>query len=338
VTASGTCGAAKAGTDPHDSCAQDPQSSCLKDGECDGQGACRKYGKTTSCGSTQCDGNKVVGLICDGLGKCGNDTTGVDCAPFLCTGGSCSKSCANDTQCVNGAYCDVQGHCVLKIDKGKPCKSKSECLSGSCVDGVCCDSDCTGQCEACDLTGKVGTCSPATGAPHGKRPACVGVGDCIGACDGTDVANCKFPGAAKACNLSCSNGQQSGGSCDGTGKCQLAAAKACDPYVCDGTSKCKVSCASDGDCVASAKCSSGKCVPRSDSGTSGDGAAGAAAGDAADQGDGAPAGPAEAPGTTTDAGGCGCRLPASSGAGSRAGLAALLVALGIALSRRRRIA
>ncbi len=56
---------------------------------------------------------------------------------------------------------------------GVPCTGNAECLAGACVDGVCCDTSCRGQCQACDVVGKVGTCSPVSGsAPHGARMAC----------------------------------------------------------------------------------------------------------------------------------------------------------------------
>ncbi|WP_245591992.1 choice-of-anchor A family protein [Cystobacter fuscus] len=76
---------------------------------------------------------------------------------------------------------------------GSTCSSATNCLSGSCVDGVCCNTSCTEQCMACNVPGSVGTCSPVTGAPVGDRPACA-AGDsvCGGSCDGTG-ASCSHP-------------------------------------------------------------------------------------------------------------------------------------------------
>jgi hypothetical protein len=51
------------------------------------------------------------------------------------------------------------------------------------VDGVCCDTDCTGTCAACNLTGTEGTC---TFIPDGTDPFvecpgghCDGAGACV---------------------------------------------------------------------------------------------------------------------------------------------------------------
>src|SRR5215468_7265535 len=40
---------------------------------------------------------------------------------------------------------------------GQACGMGTQCESGFCIDGVCCDRACDGQCEACDV--KAGHCS-----------------------------------------------------------------------------------------------------------------------------------------------------------------------------------
>ncbi|WP_395845095.1 choice-of-anchor A family protein [Cystobacter fuscus] len=76
---------------------------------------------------------------------------------------------------------------------GSTCSDAQDCLSGFCVDGVCCNTSCTEQCMACNVPGSVGTCSPVTGAPVGDRPACAdGDSVCGGTCDGTG-ASCSHP-------------------------------------------------------------------------------------------------------------------------------------------------
>jgi hypothetical protein len=58
---------------------------------------------------------------------------------------------------------------VAKGTPGVACTSNNQCLSTFCVDGVCCNDDCTGQCEACNLAGKAGTCLPVKGKPVTPR-------------------------------------------------------------------------------------------------------------------------------------------------------------------------
>lgn len=52
------------------------------------------------------------------------------------------------------------------------CLSAADCKSGFCTDGVCCDRACNGQCEACDVSGSVGTCAPILGTPRAGHPTC----------------------------------------------------------------------------------------------------------------------------------------------------------------------
>ena len=51
---------------------------------------------------------------------------------------------------------------------GAFCTAGKECISGSCVDSVCCNTACDGTCTACNLTGSVGYC---TAIPAGQDPA-----------------------------------------------------------------------------------------------------------------------------------------------------------------------
>ena len=65
---------------------------------------------------------------------------------------------------------------------GNPCFDNNECQSKNCVDGVCCNTDCSGLCEACvsSKTGALdGVCSliPAGTDPDNE----CGPGTCDGA-------------------------------------------------------------------------------------------------------------------------------------------------------------
>jgi hypothetical protein len=55
---------------------------------------------------------------------------------------------------------------VTPVPNGGACSLSSVCQSGNCVDGVCCNTACTGPLMRCNLAGQVGTCaSDAASAP-----------------------------------------------------------------------------------------------------------------------------------------------------------------------------
>ncbi|MEM6531272.1 MAG: hypothetical protein AAF654_01545 [Myxococcota bacterium] len=145
-------------------------------------GQCRS-GNGVACGtngglclSTNCvDGfccNTACGNNCDACdltpGLCTNQAAGTDGDPscpanLLCGGGSasCPGGCSgNDGLCAptfyccrNGDQCDLDGvsenSCTDERGNGQACQRNAECSSGNCIEGVCCDSGCGGDCESC---------------------------------------------------------------------------------------------------------------------------------------------------------------------------------------------
>ncbi len=184
-------------------------------------------------------------------------------------------TCNQDSDCSAGNYCDTTQsphQCVPTLGSGV-CTRSTECTSGNCVDGVCCNVACNGQCQACDVAGQVGTCTTVTsGEPHGARPACAGNGTvCGGSCDGTSATACDYPGSAQQCgSASCTNGTATPAtSCAGNGSCAAPAPAACGNYTCesDGGTTCNTNCQSDNDCANSAWCNGGACTPKGTSGS-----------------------------------------------------------------------
>ncbi len=270
---SGTCGAIEAGSDPDSECADEGAASCKKDGTCSGNHSCKLYENGTACGATSCSGGTQTGFSCNGLGTCNPSSTS-SCAPYVCADAiECADTCASDAGCVTSSYCRADDTCQPDQTKGATCTAASQCTSGNCVDGYCCDSPCSGACQACSAAktgGANGTCKaisldsdPDGECPDDGAPSC----DRNGLCDG--VGACKKYASGTACgSTTCSMGMQAGYACDGAGTCKQSQSTGCAPYVCSGTA-CGNTCASDAGCVTSAFCdSTSHCVPDQGNGSS----------------------------------------------------------------------
>ena len=95
---------------------------------------------------------------CDAASQCQtNDNK--SCGAYACGANACNTSCMADGDCASGNYCNA-GACVAKLADGATCVGSNECSSSFCVDTVCCTTACNGACEACNLVGSVGACSP----------------------------------------------------------------------------------------------------------------------------------------------------------------------------------
>ncbi|MCA9593079.1 MAG: hypothetical protein KC776_07205 [Myxococcales bacterium] len=270
----GTCGPAKAGTDPRGDCDEEAPSTCGNDGKCDGAGACEKHPAGTLCSDTTCSGGvKTLPKLCDGAGQCvasGSE----QCQPASCAGNVCSGDCANDASCKSGEYCDLlTGDCVAKVDLGQTCSQPSQCGSGFCVDGSCCESACTGACQACNgsLTlAPSGTCAPVVaGTDPDDDCADEGAASCgnDGKCDGSGACR-KYGPTAVCAAATCSGSTQTNAkTCDGQGNCGGNGTTGCSPYLCNGAT-CGSSCSADNQCVNGSFCSSSTCEGKKSNGAS----------------------------------------------------------------------
>ncbi|HEY0710898.1 MAG TPA: hypothetical protein VGG33_29110 [Polyangia bacterium] len=144
---------------------------------------------------------------------------------------------------------------------GAACMSPGECQSKQCVDGVCCDTACTGTCQTCSATASPGTCSPIAADldPENEcdrqEPTSCGTD---GFCDGKGA--CRFHPATTVCAMpGCEVAtERAAALCDGKGVCQPAMTKSCAPAVCVGES-CGAPCATHPDCQAGFWCDGGTC-------------------------------------------------------------------------------
>ena len=265
----GTCSAIPPGGSPvHGTCAVQAPSTCGLNGTCDGAGACAKYPQGTLCGNSACDSatNKFTPASkCDGAGTC-QVLAMQDCAPYRCkdTTQCYGPPCSGTGECSGSNTC-VNGSCGLLSD-GRPCTASSQCVNNNCVDGVCCNVACNGQCQACDIPdgmGNLGVCQTVmSGAPHGTRTACTGTGTtCGGSCKGTPTA-CTYTPTTTKCNSSCkSSSTETDFFCSGTGTCSATGTDlACSGgFICSGTS-CLTSCGATSMCQSPYVCMAPSCT------------------------------------------------------------------------------
>lgn len=273
------------------------RSPCVADAECGGscngsaRNACTYPGSGQSCQTPSCAIGQVTTHHCNGGGACVAGSP-QSCAPYVsCADAqSCATSCGNDADCASNHFCDdLSDTCLPDRLQASSCNRDNQCVTGSCADGVCCNTDCGEQCEACAEAGKVGTCSAVVGDPRGGRAACAGGGSaCEGACDGASRDGCLYPNATSCGSSTCSLAVAYGALCNGLGACVTnTVGQSCFPYAAcaDGT-QCLSSCTGNTQCAAGQFCDTigtpDQCVAQRIDGAACDDAAQCASGFCAD--------------------------------------------------------
>jgi Kelch motif/Galactose oxidase, central domain len=187
-------------------------------------------------------------------------SSGVDDGPAVVTGGYDGTSYLSSAE-VYGSNAN-----------GATCAQGTDCLSRYCVDGVCCNSACTGFCEACSLAkkgvGPDGTCAPINAGldPDNECPedAPTTCGQ-TGFCDGNGA--CQSYPKGTACGVICNGDLKQNMACDGHGACWSGSSIDCTPFTCAGGA-CKSACADYPDCASGYVCTaSGTCVGSGDLGS-----------------------------------------------------------------------
>lgn len=151
---------------------------------------------------------------------------------------------------------------------GSLCKVNEDCPLGFCVDGVCCDRTCSGQCESCKEVGSVGTCIAVDGTPRAPRVACQ-------AATGTDTCeqwSCHKDQNPKACTQPkqgdvCKAAYCESGlliepyQCNDKKECKPTRSTSCLPFICE-QGACKTQCITNRDCaIGTCNLSTGICEP-----------------------------------------------------------------------------
>jgi hypothetical protein len=273
--ASGTCAFITAGM-PDARCTAADKSTCGQDGNCNGAGQCEKWSSSTVCAAATCSGGNYLAARTCSNGIC-NPAAQTACGGAVCDAASgCRTTCATAADCTGNNYCDASTKkCTpLKANGGSCGTDGTQCMSGLCVDGVCCNAPCSGQCQSCST----GTCTNVKTA----RTPCSGSGTCAGTCDGSSPG-CVFPAATVSCgSTGCMNTTTAyvTGKCSGSGSCVGATTQSCSGgQVCTGTASCgcpstapalcngtcvatntDAHCGGCNACASGTHCSSGTCV------------------------------------------------------------------------------
>src|SRR5450432_530260 len=257
----GTCWPIDQGVvDPRAVCKKQDASTCGTKGTCDGFGGCEKYAPEAQCIAPSCTGTRRnTPGTCDGLGTC--RAQGVqNCSPFKCVDGACNKACVTDGACEMGHAC-VKGLCGLK-QNGQPCSAGAECLSTHCVDGVCCDGDCTGACRSCALASAPGKCTSIAAGNVDPRAVCkdatAAACSTNGKCDGAGGCQKYKMGticAPQTCALAVFTPAST---CSATGQCVAPDALPCSPFVCND-SACFNACTVNENCLGLNVCNVNSC-------------------------------------------------------------------------------
>ncbi|HVY30580.1 MAG TPA: Dickkopf N-terminal cysteine-rich domain-containing protein [Polyangiaceae bacterium] len=272
----GTCKSIAAGSDPQNECPDNGAGLCGTNGSCNGASGCQLYSNGTVCQAASCATatSRNVPDTCNGTGTCTDQGTQNCATGYACVAGACQTSCTDDTQCASAYYCDtVAKQCVADKTQGQACPRDAACTgNANCVDGVCCDSACTGTCRSClkNRTGLAtdGTCGNILDDTDPENECAIDVGY---------PASCKAPGLCTGggtCRVyakpntvakpdTCSGTTLSAYTCDGAGNLTQVESS-CYPYKCNaGGTACRVACTegtAKTDCDDSSFCKDGKCV------------------------------------------------------------------------------
>jgi hypothetical protein len=144
---------------------------------------------------------------------------------------------------------------IDKLPTGAACGCGAACQTGFCVDGVCCNSACTGTCQRCNLPDRPGWCAPV---PAGEPPAVPGqckadpAASCglDGTCDGNGACR-KYPDGTECAPGRCEGSSVVGGKTCRSGACVAGSSTVCSPYACDASQgRCFSRCTDGNQCDA----------------------------------------------------------------------------------------
>jgi MYXO-CTERM domain-containing protein len=168
-------------------------------------------------------------------------------------------------------WADVNGAVFFSgLATGQACEEASDCSSGYCVEGVCCNSACDNLCSSClaarKASGADGACGWVRSQTNPRTANCeatlaMSCGT-TGLCDG--AGSCAFHRKGTECGApSCADEstEDPKDSCDGKGVCVQTPPTSCGALTCSGVA-CLQTCSQAGDCKAGTHCDpDGTCRP-----------------------------------------------------------------------------
>jgi hypothetical protein len=303
-----SCGTHPDGCGSSISCGTCSSGTCVK-GQCCTPATCSSLGFSCGSHSDGCGGTINCGTCSSGpciSGKCclpatcsslsfscgshsdgcGGTVTCGPCAPGdTCTAGICG--CLDGTKSGGESDVDCGGVCAQKCGQGKTCGIGTDCANTFCVDGVCCNSSCSGFCKACvnSKTGAAtGTCANVTTGTDPDSECSVQLPATCGTTGVCGAGACALHPLGTVCApASCTGGvEQAADTCDGAGTCADKGSVTCAALYSCGTSTCQscadgakngnetdVDCGGGGSCAACGQgkacalttdCTSGACV------------------------------------------------------------------------------
>jgi hypothetical protein len=145
---------------------------------CDASGACNRANGAPCADSVQCSSSFCVDGVCCAnacLGPCRScnqpNNDGI-CQPY-------PQGTNPAAECTGGMTCNGAGACGAATGGpkalGELCGATTDCASGFCKDGVCCNNACDTPCHTCET----GTCTNVTRKPD--PPECYGTMTCSAA-------------------------------------------------------------------------------------------------------------------------------------------------------------
>jgi len=221
-------------------CASHPNEKCARVGtmdyKCMGD-FCTKAGISNDLdgdgviGATDCNDNDIT-IVAATDGTCDGDADGkIDHTAYTTIPKPALADCA-----------DSNPSSYICSDNGTACASGTTCSSTYCVDGYCCNSACSGTCQACNVSGNIGTCA---NVPIDTDPA----SECFAVTCTNYIYGGTNPTCYKYVNITLHNGM-----CNGAGACYASSADSCS-----GQGLATITCGSTGcwkACVANSPATS----------------------------------------------------------------------------------